>query len=147
MRITTPLLTGGLAVALAPFSWSAPGLPAPGDLRAGAAAYEAVLDDAWLGHAPTTGLSPDEQRGVARVARLLASLRASGVRVVSATSAFRDERLSGVTYRALVVHTFVYRSVDGDTTSTEAIPTSYRFDEVAGTAVLVTVTERADAGA
>jgi hypothetical protein len=151
VRITKPCLVAGLALAITPFLWavSSPVYATTIDtLRTAAAAYEARLNDALLGHPAAYGLSAVEQAGVARVMSRLAALRASGLTVISATSEFTDERASGTSsdpvYSALVIHTFAYRNIDGVTDSIQSAATDYQFASALGYAELATVTEAAD---
>jgi hypothetical protein len=149
VRVTKPFLLASLCLGLTPFLGAESGPAATiGELRTAAAAYEARLNDAWLGQPAPSGLSAVEQAGVAHVMSRLAALRATGLTVISATSEFTDERTSGTSsepvYSALVIHEFVYRNVDGRVDSSGAIPTDYGFASALGHAELATVTEAPD---
>lgn len=139
MRITRRSVVLGVAVA-ASFAWPAQ-VPSAAEMRAAAEAYEARLDEAWLGRVPPSGLSAVDRAGVAHVTSLLAAVRSSGLRVVSATTRLTDARADGTVLSATVVHTFTYRGAAGDTVSTEAVRTVYRFTG----ARLVRVTTTPDA--
>jgi hypothetical protein len=151
MKLSHPFVVGLLTVALVPVAWLA---PAPvsagslGDFVAAAQIYEHRMDEAWLGPVDTSTLDRVTTAGVEQVRSIAEGMRRrGGPEIVAASAVVTDPVLSGTPERpileVMVEHAFTYHVPEGDSPSTEAIPTVFEFVNAASD-VLASVVEVPD---